>query len=111
MAKGNLYTRLRRIAAVRSALFVVGVLLMLVSPIIGILPGPGFIIVFPIGLALTLQNSQWAKRSYGRFKRRHPRYAGWVDRLMQRRGARLRRQRTAAAKKSIDQPDETPRND
>ncbi|MDZ7589012.1 MAG: hypothetical protein U5J78_07745 [Parasphingorhabdus sp.] len=62
----------------------IGVALMIVSPIIGILPGPGFIIVFPIGLIMTLQNSRMAKRLYVRFKRRFPKYGQWTDMAMRR---------------------------
>ncbi|HEY0595850.1 hypothetical protein [Sphingopyxis sp.] len=78
-------------------LFLLGVLLMIVAPIIGPIPGPGFIIVFPAGLMLCLQNSAWAKRIYVRFKRRHPRYADWTDRLMRRTSAARKREREALA--------------
>ncbi len=86
----SLYRRLRRIRLVRTALFLLGCVLMAIAPIIGILPGPGFIIIFPIGLALALQNSLWAKRTYGRFKRRYPAFADRADRFMRRPSA-LRR--------------------
>jgi len=100
MAKRSLYQRLRSNAQVRTALFCVGVVLIAVSPIIGALPGPGFIILFPIGLMLCLQNSAWAKRRYVRFKRRHPRYGDWSDRVMRRVSAARRRAR--AALESLD---------
>lgn len=95
MAKRSLYQRLRSNAQVRLALFMLGALLMVLAPIVGVLPGPGFIILFPIGLMLCLQNSAWAKRIYVRFKRRHPRYAGWTDRVMRRTSAARRRERAA----------------
>ena len=95
MAKRSLYQRLRSTAQVRLTLFCLGILLMIVAVIIGPLPGPGFLIVFPIGLMLCLQNSAWAKRIYVRFKRRHPRYAGWTDRIMRRGSAARRRERAA----------------
>lgn len=95
MAKRSLYQRLRSTAQVRLALFVLGVLLILISPIVGVLPGPGFLILFPVGLMLCLQNSAWAKRIYVRFKWRHPRYAGWTDRVMRRTSAARRRAREA----------------
>lgn len=95
MAKRSLYQRLRSTAQVRLALFLLGCLFMLLAPLLGPLPGPGFIILFPLGLALALQNSAWAKRIYVRFKRRHPRYAGWTDRLMRRTSAARRREREA----------------
>ena len=93
MAKRSLYQRLRRNPQVRFALFLTGVLLMSVGVAIGPLPGPGFLIVFPLGLMLCLQNSAWAKRRYVRFKRRHPRYGGWADRVMRRVSAARRRAR------------------
>ncbi len=97
MARRSLYQRLRSTAQVRLALFVLGIVLMIVAVIIGPLPGPGFLIVFPVGLMLCLQNSAWAKRIYVRFKRRHPRYAGWTDRIMRRASAARRREREALA--------------
>lgn len=87
MARRSLYQRLRQNAWVRFGLFVLGCLCLLLTPIIGILPGPGGLILLPLGLALVLQNSVWAKRIYGRFKRRHPRYAAFADRLMRRPSA------------------------
>jgi hypothetical protein len=97
MAKRSLYQRLRSTAQVRLALFGLGVLLMLLAPLLGPLPGPGFVILFPLGLMLSLQNSEWAKRIYVRFKRRHPRYAALTDRLMRRASAARRREREAMA--------------
>ena len=71
-------------AGSRFALSVLGFLLIAISPIIGAIPGPGFIIVFPIGLALVLQNSRWAKKRYVDFKRRFPQYGKWTDWAMRR---------------------------
>ena len=48
---------LGRVPAVKTALIVLGFLLMAVSPLFGVLPGPGGIIVFAAGLALTLKYS------------------------------------------------------
>jgi hypothetical protein len=93
MARRSLYQRLRQNAAVRLTLFAAGLIMLALAPIIGILPGPGGLILFPLGLALVLQNSLWAKRVYGRFKRRHPRYAAWTDRVMRRPSALRRRAR------------------
>ena len=93
MAKPGLYQRLRSNAQGRTALFAAGVLLMIVAVIIGPLPGPGFLILFPVGLMLALQNSAWAKRLYVRFKWRHPRYGAWTDRVMRRVSAARRRAR------------------
>ena len=81
---------LGRIPIVRSAFFVLGVLLMLVSPAAGILPGPGGLIVFGMGLGLTLKYSEWAKRQYVLLKRKHPNKGRWADWGMRRRSARRR---------------------
>ncbi|MBL0769289.1 PGPGW domain-containing protein [Sphingopyxis sp. XHP0097] len=93
MAKRSLYHRLRANAQVRFGLFLLGLLLMLTGIVIGPLPGPGFVILFPLGLMLCLQNSAWAKRRYVAFKRRHPRYGAWTDRVMRRMSAARRRAR------------------
>ena len=105
MAKRSLYQRLRSNAQMRTALFGLGVLMMIAAPLLGPLPGPGFIILFPAGLMLCLQNSEWAKRVYVRFKRRHPRYAGWTDRLMRRTSAARRREREALAAAEGETPE------
>lgn len=101
MARRSLYQRMRQNAWVRFGLFLLGCLLLLLVPIIGLLPGPGGILLFPVGLALALQNSVWAKRVYGRFKRRHPRYAAFADRLMRRPSA-LRKRALEKAKRVED---------
>jgi hypothetical protein len=59
---------------------VLGVLLMLVAPIIGIpTPGPLGIFIFGFGFALVLRNSRWARRRYLRYTRRYPRVRRAVD--------------------------------
>lgn len=62
-----------------------GWLLILISPLVGLLPGPGFIIVFPVGLAILLKHSRWAQRAYARFRRRFPSHARWTDWSLRRR--------------------------
>lgn len=57
---------------------------MIVAPLAGLLPGPGGIVVFAIGLGLALKNSAWAKRRYVAFKRRFPKPAEWTDWGMRR---------------------------
>ncbi len=76
--------RWRYTSGSRFALSVLGVFLILISPIIGAIPGPGFIILFPLGLALVLQNSRLAKKRYVDFKRRFPKYGQWTDWAMRR---------------------------
>ncbi|HEY0445792.1 MAG TPA: hypothetical protein VGD19_04995 [Allosphingosinicella sp.] len=97
---------LGRIPAVRTGLFVAGLVLMVLSPLAGVLPGPGGIIVFGAGLALTLKYSEWAKRQYVQFKRKHPKKGRWADWGMRRRSAKrreaLRKKREAAIKLADD---------
>jgi len=62
-----------------------GWLLMLFSPFIGAIPGPGFIVVFPIGLALVLKNSLFAKRQYAKYAKRYPQYGLWLNYAMRRK--------------------------
>jgi hypothetical protein len=71
-------------------LFVVGVLLLVVSPLIGIIPGPGGVVVAGIGLALVLKTSLWAKRRYVKFKRWQPKAGRWMDWALGRRSAKRR---------------------
>ena len=101
MAKRSFYQRLRSNAQMRTALFALGILMMIAGIAIGPLPGPGFLIVFPLGLMLCLQNSAWAKRVYVRFKWRHPKYGDWADRIMRRVSAARRRAR-AALERAVD---------
>lgn len=84
---------LGRIPAVRTGLFVTGIVLITVSPLVGIVPGPGGVVVFAAGLALVLKYSEWAKRRYVRFKRRHPNKGRWADWGMRRASARRREKR------------------
>lgn len=62
-----------------------GWLLMLFSPFIGAIPGPGFIVVFPIGLALVLKNSLFAKRQYAKYAKQYPQYGRWLNYAMRRK--------------------------
>ena len=79
-------------------LFGVGVLLLIVSPLVGIIPGPGGVVVAGIGLALVLKTSMWAKRRYARVKKVRVKFRGshfvlgdWTDWALRRRSARRRR--------------------
>ena len=84
------FREFRRSKPVRSALFVLGLLLILISPIVGAIPGPGGVLVLIPGLALTLQNSDWAKRQYVRFKKWQPKAGRWTDWGLRRRSAKRR---------------------
>ena len=71
-------------------IFAVGVILILLSPLAGVIPGPGGIFVFAIGLAMVLKTSMWAKRRYVRFKKQQPKVGRWADWGLRRRSARRR---------------------
>lgn len=79
---------------------VLGFLLIAITPLVGPIPGPGGIIVFAAGLTLVLRYSDWAKRKYVRFKRRHPGKGAWADwglrRSSHQRREALRKEREAA---------------
>ncbi|MFC4292874.1 PGPGW domain-containing protein [Sphingorhabdus arenilitoris] len=84
------YTKLspkerRNTAGWRMLMLVIGWLLIIASPIIGALPGPGFLILFPIGLAMVLKNSRWAKKQYLKLRDRHPEYGRWTDWALRRK--------------------------
>lgn len=72
------------------SIFAVGVILILLSPVAGVIPGPGGIFVFAIGLALVLKTSMWAKRHYVKFKRWQPKAGRWADWGLRRRSAKRR---------------------
>lgn len=87
-------------------IFVLGVILILLSPVVGALPGPGGVFVLALGLAMVLRTSQWARRRYVEFKRWQPRAGRWTDWGMRRKSA-LRREkiikdRNAAEKAALD---------
>ncbi|HKR16207.1 MAG TPA: hypothetical protein VJS46_02365 [Rhizorhapis sp.] len=81
----------------RLFLLLLGMMLILLAPVVGVLPGPGGVILLAAGLALTLKNSNWAKRAYVRFKQRFPKYGRWADWSLRRRSyfRRLRRKEEA----------------
>jgi hypothetical protein len=79
--------------AMRVAQLVVGILLVMVTPLVGVLPGPGGVVVFGIGLGLILRNSAWAKRRYVIFKRKRPKMGGWADWGLRRKSAKRREEK------------------
>jgi ribonuclease P protein component len=87
--------------AVRSALVVVGFILIGLTPVVGPIPGPGGVIVFAAGLSLVLRYSAWAKRHYVRFKRRHPKKGDWADWGLRRPSARRRQERLKAEQEAV----------
>jgi hypothetical protein len=99
--------RKKKMPLIRQGLFLLGCLLIIVAPLVGALPGPGGIFVFAAGLALVLQNSEWAKRQYVKFKRRHPNKGRWADWGMRRSSARRReevRKQSEAAPAATPEP-------
>lgn len=88
----------RRNDSVRLVLLSLGILLIILTPFVGALPGPGGIITLATGLALALKNSNWAKRLYVRFKQRWPKYGRIADWSLRRRSyfRRLRRRKEEA---------------
>ena len=93
----------------RQALFLLGIVLIIVSPLVGAIPGPGGVVVFAAGLGLVLKYSGWAKRQYVRFKRAHPNKGRWADWGMRRSSARRREalHRAAAAGSVVEGGRET----
>lgn len=88
----------RRSPIVRIGLLITGiVLLCIVTPLIGPIPGPGGIVTFAAGLTLILQNSNWARGRFVRLKRRWPRFGHYADMALRRRSFRRRQQRARDA--------------
>jgi hypothetical protein len=73
-------------------IFALGVVLIILSPLAGVVPGPGGIFVFALGLAMVLKTSMWAKRRYVKFKRWQPKAGQWVDWGLRRRAAQRRKE-------------------
>ena len=71
-------------------ILVLGVVLLVLSPIVGAIPGPGGIIVAGIGLAMILKTSMWARRYYVKFKRWQPKAGRWTDWALRRPSAKRR---------------------
>jgi hypothetical protein len=84
------WRRLMDRPAVEWALFVLGVLLIIIGIVTGPIPGPGGIFFAAPGLALVLKTSLWAKRRYVHFKRWQPRAGRWTDWMLRRQSARRR---------------------
>ncbi len=86
----------------RLAMFWGGAFLVIISPLVGAIPGPGGILVFGLGFGLMLRGSRWVKKKYAGFKRRHPKKGDWADFGLQRvsykrRQARLKAEAEASA--------------
>ena len=106
MIKREQWQAFMDLPVVEWTIFALGVVLIILSPIAGVIPGPGGIIVFALGLAMVLKTSMWAKRHYVRFKRWQPKAGRWIDWGLRRRSARRRQQlgRQADAALETDDP-------
>ncbi len=82
-------------------IFILGVILILLSPVVGALPGPGGVFVLALGLAMVLRTSRWARRRYVEFKRWQPKAGRWTDWGMRRKSA-LRREKLVKEQKAAE---------
>jgi hypothetical protein len=89
-SKHNKAKSWRQSNAVRTGMVVLGWALIIGAVAIGPLPGPGPMILAPLGLAIILKNSLWAKKRYSRFVRSHPEYGHWLDWAMRRKKVTVR---------------------
>jgi len=59
--------------------------LVVISPFVGVIPGPGGIPIAGAGFILILSQSTTAKRTFLRYHKRYPKAFGPVRRFLQRR--------------------------
>jgi hypothetical protein len=90
--------------AVRIALVVLGFFLIALTPVVGPIPGPGGVIVFAAGLTLVLRYSDWAKKQYVKFKKKHPKKGEWADWGLRRQSHRRREALRKAQEGEIEAP-------
>jgi hypothetical protein len=90
MNKRDRWRKLLDNPIVEWSVFALGLLLLIVSPLVGAIPGPGGIIVAGVGLAMVLKTSMWAKRHYVRVKRWQPKAGRWMDWALRRPSAQRR---------------------
>jgi hypothetical protein len=84
MSVRDQWVALGRVRAVRHGLCGLGCLLLAITPLIGVLPGPGGVVTFGAGAALVLRYSRWGKRFYARYTRRYPKWGAWADWALRR---------------------------
>jgi len=97
MGKRDTWRRLLDNPVVEWSIFGLGVVLLIVSPLVGAIPGPGGIVVAGLGLAMVLKTSMWAKRRYVRLKKKRVKIRGrhviigeWTDWALRRPSAQRR---------------------
>lgn len=71
-------------SALRIVYLGLGWVLIVLTPVVGALPGPGGIFLFAGGAALLLKNSNWVKRAYVRYTRRFPKHGRLADKVLRR---------------------------
>jgi hypothetical protein len=81
------------------SIFALGLVLLVISPLVGAIPGPGGLLVAGLGLAMVLKTSAWAKRRYVRIKRWQPNAGRWMDWALRRPSA-LRREAIRKAQRN-----------
>lgn len=86
-------------------MFGLGIILLILAPIVGALPGPGGIFVAAIGLALVLKTSMWARRRYVKFKRWQPKVGHVTDLALRRPSARRRQAIRKARREGREAPE------
>ena len=89
----------------RLAMFWGGLFLVIVSPLVGAIPGPGGVFVFAAGFGLMLRGSRWVKKRYARFKRNHPKKGDWADFGLQRGSYKRRQARLKAEAEAAQVPE------
>ena len=60
------------------------IMVLVITPVVGALPGPGGVFIFAGGMALLLKNSNWVKRVYARYSRRYPTQGRLADKVLRR---------------------------
>lgn len=98
----------------RVGLFWGGLFLVIISPLVGAIPGPGGVFVFAAGFGMMLKGSRRVKKWFARFKRRHPAKGAWADFGLRRASYRRRQallKAQALAGDSPELPTDRPRLD
>jgi len=90
------WRRWRHGPSARHALMLLGWALIVLSPVVGLIPGPGGVFVFAAGAALLLKTSIAAKRFYVRMGRRWPKLRRWTNKALRRHRERAPAPETAA---------------
>ena len=74
-------------------MFVLGCLLIIIAPLVGVIPGPGGVFVFAAGFALVLKIQRMGEAPICALQARHPNKGRWADWGLRRLSARRREER------------------